>query len=64
MLVVKDISINPTNRKELEVNQLRMVFKVSGWDRVGTTIYPNIPLGISKMFSLFIYYFVLFLFIF
>jgi hypothetical protein len=47
--VENDVLINPSNRKELQVNKLTMVFNVSdAW--VGTTIDPNIQPGISKMF--------------
>jgi hypothetical protein len=46
---VKDILINPNNRKKLEVSKLTMVFNCPN-TRVGTTIDPSVPDGISKMF--------------
>jgi hypothetical protein len=63
-LVVKEVSINIANREELEVNRLSLLFSVSGafiYD--GTTINPDVPLGISKMFcSIFICLFHFFFF--
>jgi hypothetical protein len=53
----KAVSIIPTNRKELEVNELTMLFNIPEDDWVGTLINPNIPDGISKMFTFFSDYF-------
>jgi hypothetical protein len=52
-LVVKDVSINPTTKEGLEVNELTMLFNNSSW--VGTTINPTIPLGISRMLAFFFF---------
>jgi hypothetical protein len=57
---VKDVLINPSNRKELQVDKLKMVFDCPN-DYVGTTIDPNVPDGISNMF-VFDFIFLIFLF--
>jgi hypothetical protein len=49
--VVKNVLINPSNREELKVDNLTMVFNISGsFNYVGTTIEPAFPDAISKMF--------------
>jgi hypothetical protein len=58
--VVKDVLINPSNREELQVDKLTMVFNCPNvW--VGTTVEPNVPDGISKMF---VYHFIFFILLF
>jgi hypothetical protein len=48
---VKDVLIKPSNKKGLRVDKLTIVFNCTEWDGfVGTTIDPNVPTGISKMF--------------
>jgi hypothetical protein len=62
-LVVKDVFINPTNTKELEVNELTMLFNNPSKYWVGTTINPTIPPGISRMFAFFFFHNYCFLFV-
>jgi hypothetical protein len=48
---VKDVLINPSKKEGLRVDKLTMVFNCPGvYDFVGTTVEPNVPDGISKMF--------------
>jgi hypothetical protein len=48
---VKDVSITPSKKEGLRVDKLTMVFNCPGWgNTVGTTVDPNVPDGISKMF--------------
>jgi hypothetical protein len=65
---VKDVLINPSNREELQIDKLIMTFNCPGDNEVGTTIEPNVPPGISKMFVLdfifLIYFFLLWEFFF
>jgi hypothetical protein len=46
---VKEVLINPSNREELQVDKLTLFFNCP-IAKVGTTIEPNVPVGISKMF--------------
>jgi hypothetical protein len=45
----KDVLINNSKREELQVDKLTMIFNCPS-ETVGTTINPNLPPGISKMF--------------
>jgi hypothetical protein len=47
---VKDVFVNPSSKEGLQVDKLTMVFNCPGDNIVGTTIEPNVPPGISKMF--------------
>jgi hypothetical protein len=59
LYAVKNILINPSNREELGVDKLTMLFNCPDY-WVGTTIEPNVPDGISKMFVfVFIFFFFL-----
>jgi hypothetical protein len=58
---VKDVLVNPSYRKEHRVYKLTMPFDCPH-ARVGTTVDPNVPLGISKMFIFDLIFFYLFFF--
>jgi hypothetical protein len=53
--------IFPSQKEELRVDKLTMVFNCPGWNVVGTTIDPNVPDGISKMF---VFHFIFYIFVF
>jgi hypothetical protein len=58
----KNVLINPSNRNELQVDKLTMLFNCPGINTtVGTTVEPNVPRGISKMF---VFHFIFFIFLF
>jgi hypothetical protein len=48
---VKDVWITPTNREELKLNQLIIMFNNPEYCSVGTIINPNIPDGLSNMYD-------------
>jgi hypothetical protein len=51
LYAVKDVLINPSKKEGLQVDKLTMLFNCPEYDCVGTTVEPNVPPGISKMFS-------------
>jgi hypothetical protein len=58
LYAVKDVLINPSKKEGLRVDKLTTMFNCPGWDNnVGTTVEPNVPDGICKIFAfLFVFF--------